>query len=318
MAQPQLVGVKAFLGDIQAGDVARACQLVSKSLDQPGAKTRVRAVSHRACHVAGRTASGHEYHRDGRQAHSGNRHSDGLGIHNGLALWVGVINDEAVHLRCERITCRVAQHVREPSVQRRFGARAPVTRPGLVWAWAQQRHALRVAGTASGRARHLRFNWQRLLVGHRHGRTRAFKIALHDLVHAFGHEQVAHAVCQIEPVCNDLGHLGPFSIGGWRTRAWAVGHSLRQTRAHGGAGVQLPIRKQRYAVHHIARANGFLRLVFGLATGGAPRVRQAQRPDEFSQAGIAQAALNAIAIQRSQRLVAPQTLQDRLRTRCAL
>ena len=132
-------------------------------------------------------------------------------------------------------------------------------------------------------------------------------------MHSFGHQQVAHAVGQIERVGNDVGDAGPFVVGWQRAGARTIRHCFIERFTNGGAGIKLPRRHQGHAIDDVARAHRFLRLVPEISSRCPPGVGQPQGPDVLAQDGVAQSALDAVAVQSGQRLIAPEPLQNRLR-----
>ena len=222
-----------------------------------------------------------------------------------------------MHAGGEAIARGIAEHPCEPAVQGRFNYRSAVLRPGVIGRGADDRNALRVARSAPRCPGDVRLDRQRLFVDDRHRRAGTLEVAAHDFVHAFGHQQIADAIGEIDGVVDDPRDLRPLAIGRRRRRLWQAGQARRQPRAY-GTWVDLPGGEQRDAVHHVARADRFLRLVGGCSARRPPRIGEPQRPDELAEQRIAQATLYSIAVERGERLVARQALQDVFGAACAL
>jgi len=121
-----------------------------------------------------------------------------------------------------------------------------------------------------------------LLVCDRHRCGSTHRIALHDLIRAFGEQQVADAVGEINRIGDDRADdrlLVRTRRSGRRLQGIQRRLEPRKDLSRRG----FPIRQQRDTIDDIARPDRFCWLVCFGSAAGAPRVCKPQWPDELGE-----------------------------------
>ena len=227
--------------------------------------------------------------------------------------------DAALHARDEAVARRIAEHRCEPRVDRRLGAAsARSLRPAVVIACGTEGDdALRVARRRRAACvSTCGFDRQRLLVGDRHRRRRRAS-RLPCTIWCVPSASSRSLTLSARSAASSITTATVAPVGGRRAAPAASRRRARRCSvARPSVGSLLP-RRRAAPRRRRRRARRPLRCAFvvGAAARGPPGIREPQRPDELAEQRIAQPALDAVAVQRGERLVARQALQDARRAR---